>query len=144
MFFCLKVIWFKLIRRPLAAASARCHDDVSSVEEGTLPQVSLQRGTIVGVCECVGSGVFYCVCVFSSNYKTELSSNHVNSSTCNYRTPQPSVCIHTSLICNSVCVGVCVCVHRRLISFSSVFQHLGLSLTASPGQREHLYMPLAM
>ena len=39
---------------------------------------------------------------------------------------------------------VCVCVHRRLISFSSVFQHLGLSLTASPGQREHLYMPLAM
>lgn len=37
-----------------------------------------------------------------------------------------------------------VCVHRRLISFSSVFQHLGLSLTASLGHREHLYMPLAI
>lgn len=94
--FCLRVIWIELIRRPLAAASDRCHDNVSSVERGMAPQVSLLRETFVCVCVHICGSAVVCM----------LGFHHIMSNPSHViKAPQPPhVRLHFT-IHNSVCAS---------------------------------------
>lgn len=89
--FCRRVIWIELIRRPLAAASAGCHADVSSAEKGTVPQVALLREAVVCMC---AFHVLLCVRripeMFAIDFKPMLSSVYFSDITSDIKINSPA------------------------------------------------------
>lgn len=110
---CRRVIWIELIRRPLAAASAGCHADVSSTEKETVPQVALLREAVVCMC---AFHVLLCVRripeMFVIDFKPMLSSVYFIDITSDIKinSPAPRVCFYTFLRATA-------CAHLHPITF---------------------------